>query len=172
MSKRRKILQKSPETRESHLLKHQIQSAVANPGWVYLKPSQPKSSNQNSPRQLMKHLIYTKVSQLANSQPKQVTRDHVREASHLPKPRGNHKSFHQRIKEVNQLNVHKHVKYQMEERPTRNKLRILKIQMTKHMNQSKNKRPIRIGARETREMSRCTQTHVVQDLKQIEKSRM
>lgn len=106
MSMGRKILQKPPKTRGSHLLKHQIQSAVANPGWVYLKPSQPKSSNQNNPRQLMKHLISIKVSQLANSKPKQATLNHLREASHLPKPRGNHK--YQRIKEVNQLNVHKH----------------------------------------------------------------
>ena len=121
MSKRRRM-RKPPETRGSHLLKHQIQSAVANPGWVYLKPSQPKSSSQNDLRQLMKQLIYIKVSQLANSQPKQATRDHVREASHLPKPRGNHK--YQRIKEANQPNVHKHFKHQTEERPTRNKLQI------------------------------------------------
>lgn len=116
MSISSKILQKSPRTRGRRLLKHQIQSAVGSPGLVYLKPSKPESSSQNSPRQLMHHLISIKVSQLANSKPNRATLDNVREASHLPKPRGHHK--YQKIKEVNQWNVHKHSKYQTKERPT------------------------------------------------------
>ena len=111
----------------------------------------------------MKHPISIKTSQLANSKPKQATLDHVQEVSHLPKPQGNHK--YQRIKEVNQQNVHKHFKYQTEERPTRNKLQMWTMQITKCMNQSKNKSLIKIG------VSRWIQMYVAQDLKWIEQSR-